>query len=170
MATNVPDDVEPRIPLILFDGVCNLCNATVRWVIEKDPEGQFHFASLQSEAGQAAVARAAGTHPVGLDEAADLRSVVLIDESGVHLRSDAALRVARRLGLPWSLFAIASVIPRTIRDAIYEWVARNRYRWFGKQLTCPVPSAELRTRFIGVEESNPTTDEAGPRDGEHDVQ
>jgi predicted DCC family thiol-disulfide oxidoreductase YuxK len=148
-----PDTPRPEIPTgptLLFDGVCNLCNAAVRWVIARDRRAQFRFASLQSRAAREAMARMrdgpAGS-PTPLPD-----SMVLLDETGVHVRSDAAIRVARRLGLPWSLLAIARVLPRGVRDALYDWIARNRYRWFGKRDNCMVPASELRARFLDADE------------------
>jgi predicted DCC family thiol-disulfide oxidoreductase YuxK len=131
----------PAGPLILFDGVCNLCNAAVQWVIARDRRGVFRFGALQSDGGRAAL-RGAGT-------AEDLPdSIVLIDGAGTHTRSDAAIRIARGLGFPWSLAVIAFAIPRFLRDAVYSWVARNRYRWFGRRESCMVPTAELAARFV----------------------
>jgi predicted DCC family thiol-disulfide oxidoreductase YuxK len=135
----------PAGPLILFDGVCNLCNAAVQWVIERDRRGVFRFGALQSEAGRAAL-RGAGT-------AQDLPdSIALIDGAGTHTRSDAALRIARNLGFPWSLAALARAVPRPLRDAVYSWVARHRYRWFGRRDSCMVPTPELAARFVDAGE------------------
>lgn len=133
-------------PVILFDGVCNLCHAAVAWILEHDTKQEFRFASLQSAAARDVLA-AAG--PVG-----DLPdSVVLVDERGVHTRSDAALGVARRLGFPWSLLMLAAPLPRFLRDAVYAWVARNRYRWFGRRDSCLRPTPELAGRFLDAGET-----------------
>jgi predicted DCC family thiol-disulfide oxidoreductase YuxK len=128
-------------PLILFDGVCNLCNAAVQWVIERDRRGIFRFGALQSEAGRAALSVAGTTEDLP-------DSIVLMDGAGTHTRSDAAIRIARGLGFPWSLAAVALAVPRPLRDAVYSWVARNRYRWFGRRESCMVPTAELAARFV----------------------
>ena len=128
-------------PLILFDGVCNLCNAAVQWVIERDRRGIFRFGALQSEAGRAALSVAGTTEDLP-------DSIVLIDGAGTHTSSDAAIRIARGLGFPWSLAAVALAVPRPLRDAVYSWVARNRYRWFGRRESCMVPTAELAARFV----------------------
>ena len=137
----------PAGPLILFDGVCNLCNAAVQWVIERDRRGIFRFGALQSEAGRAAL-RGEGT-------AKDLPdSIVLIDGAGAHTRSEAAIRIAGGLGFPWSLAVVAFAIPRPLRDAVYSWVARNRYRWFGRRESCMVPTAELAERFVDAGEAS----------------
>jgi predicted DCC family thiol-disulfide oxidoreductase YuxK len=135
----------PAGPLIFFDGVCNLCNAAVQWVIERDRRGVFRFGVLQSEAGRAALG--AATTPTDLPD-----SIVLIDGARVHIRSDAALRIARELGFPWSLAVIALAVPRPLRDAVYSWVARNRYRWFGRRESCMVPTPELAARFVDAGE------------------
>jgi predicted DCC family thiol-disulfide oxidoreductase YuxK len=130
---------EPAV--ILFDGVCNLCNASVNWVLDLDRNAEFRFASLQSKAG-AGVLRAAGF----VGEIPD--SVILVDEDGVHLRSTAALRIALRLGFPWSMAVVGFVLPAFLRDAIYKIIAANRYRWFGRQESCRLPSAETAARFL----------------------
>jgi len=128
--------------VILFDGVCNLCNAGVRFVIERDRAGRFQFAPLQSPA---AARLLAGRGPDGLDER---DTVVLVTGDRVLTRSSAALHVARGLGFPWTLLSALLVIPRPIRDWCYDWLARRRYRWFGKRETCMVPTPELRGRFL----------------------
>lgn len=130
--------------MILFDGVCNLCHASVNWVIAHDPDAVFRFASLQSAAGRKALEEAgcAGGVP---------DSVVLIDEEGAHLRSTAAIRIAVRLGFPWALAVAGYVLPLFLRDGIYKWVAAHRYAWFGRQEACLLPSAELAARFLDFE-------------------
>jgi len=135
-------------PVILFDGVCNLCNASVRWVIARDRGAVFRFASLQSGAGKQVLA-AAGADAGGPD------SVVLVDEAGVHTQSEAVLRIARRLGRPWTLAAAARVLPRPWRDALYAWVARHRYAWFGRRDACLRPTPALRARFLDADEPTP---------------
>ncbi len=128
-------------PLILFDGVCNLCNASVAWIIRHDRRDVFRFASLQSPAGRAALAAAAPSG--GIPD-----SVVLIDGGRMYTRSNAAIEIARGLGFPWSLAAAGLMVPRPLRDALYSTVARNRYRWFGKRAACMMPTPELRARFL----------------------
>lgn len=131
--------------LVLFDGVCNLCNASVRWILARDREQRFRFAALQSDAAREALAAAHA--PPELPD-----SVVLVAQGRVYVRSDAAIGIARRLGFPWSLAAAALVLPRFARDALYGWIARNRYRWFGKQDACMVPTPALRARFLDADE------------------
>jgi predicted DCC family thiol-disulfide oxidoreductase YuxK len=132
--------------VILFDGLCNLCAGSVRFVLERDPAGAFDFASLQSEAARRLIANA-GRSPAELPD-----SIVLIDTHGVHLRSDAALRIAARLRQPWPLLAAFRILPRALRDVVYDFVARRRYGWFGKRESCLVPSPNLRARFLDADE------------------
>jgi predicted DCC family thiol-disulfide oxidoreductase YuxK len=136
----MPDTTE-RSPILLFDGVCNLCNASVQFVIRHDKKRQFRFASLQSEQAQNLLIRF-DLPPKALD------SVVLIDDGKAFTRSSAALEIARKLGGIWAVAYIFIVVPRPVRDAVYDWVARNRYRWFGKKEACMVPTPELKNRFI----------------------
>lgn len=128
-------------PIVLFDGVCNLCEGVVRFAIRRDREGVFHFAPLQSEAGE----RLLEEH--GL-ETLELSTFVVIEADRHWLRSDAALELVRRLPAPWRWLAWLSLLPRALRDPVYEFVARNRYRWFGRKDACMVPSAEVAKRFL----------------------
>jgi predicted DCC family thiol-disulfide oxidoreductase YuxK len=134
--------VPARAPLILFDGVCNLCNAWVRFVIRRDPAGVFRFAAQQSPVGRAVI-------EVHVRGAAPLSSIVLIADGWVYTESDAIVQIFARLGTPWSWIALLRIIPRRVRDTCYRFVIRHRYRWFGKTETCQVPSADVRSRFIG---------------------
>lgn len=127
--------------VILFDGVCHLCKGAVKFIIKRDPAGRFRFASLQSEAGSRLL-QAAGAHEESLD------SVVLIENGSYYIRSAAALRIARGLRYPWPLLYALIVVPKGLRDAVYQFIARHRYRWFGKDETCLVPTRELRERFL----------------------
>jgi predicted DCC family thiol-disulfide oxidoreductase YuxK len=128
-------------PIVLFDGVCNLCHGTVRFLLDRDPAARFRFAPLQSDVGQALLAHF-DLDPTALD------NVVLIDADGLHVRSDAVLRCARLLRAPWNWSWALTAIPRPLRDAAYDFVARNRYRWFGKKDACPMPRPEWRARFL----------------------
>ena len=128
-------------PVILFDGECNLCNSSVDFVVERDPDGVFKLGSLQSEAGRRLMERH-GLDPEAMD------SIVLIDGDEVYRESDAALRIARKMSGAWPLLSVFRVVPAFIRDAVYRWIARNRYRWFGKRDTCRVPSPDEQSRFI----------------------
>lgn len=148
-------------PIVLFDGVCNLCNETVRWLIERDPDARLRFASLQSDAAREALARHGIEDPNSLPD-----SFVVIDRQGVHVRSTAALRMAGHLGLPYSLARGALIVPRPVRDGVYRVVARNRYRWFGRRDTCMRPTPELARRFLDAHEPVTTGHEHDPREAD----
>jgi predicted DCC family thiol-disulfide oxidoreductase YuxK len=128
-------------PLLLFDGECNVCNASVQFVIRRDPGALFRFASLQSALGQ----RLCTLHHIPAGRADTL---VLIDDAGAHVRSTAVLRVARALGFPWKLAYVFIVVPPWLRDLAYRAFASMRYRLFGRRTTCMVPTAEQRRRFL----------------------
>jgi predicted DCC family thiol-disulfide oxidoreductase YuxK len=129
-------------PIVLFDGVCNLCSGVVRFLVPRDPDGVLRFASLQSPVGQALLERF--DLPT---EAFD--SFVLVDGEDCHTKSAAALRVARRLDAPWSWLWTARVVPRPLRDAVYDLVAATRYDVFGRTDRCMVPEPGVRERFLG---------------------
>jgi predicted DCC family thiol-disulfide oxidoreductase YuxK len=128
-------------PTILFDGVCNFCNGAVNFTIRRDRKKQLRFASLQS----AAAAQLLKAHRW---PAEDMKSFLLIENGRLYHRSTAALRVCRYLGGLWPLCMALLVIPRFIRDGIYDIIARNRYRWFGQRETCMIPTPEIRERFL----------------------
>lgn len=126
---------------VLFDGVCNLCNASVRTIAANDPDGYFRFASLDSDAARVSLA------PFGRTPES-FESIVVIDAAGLFERSDAALRVACYLRFPWPLAAVLYAVPKKIRDDIYAWIAANRYRVFGKTDRCPIPPPQIAERFL----------------------
>lgn len=128
-------------PIVLFDGVCNFCNASVNFIIERDRKGILKFAPLQSEAGQKFLTE------FNLDSP-DVDSVILIEDGKAFTFSTAALRIAKRLGGIWSLGYAGIIVPAPIRDFFYKWFARNRYRLFGKKDTCMIPTPEVRSRFL----------------------
>jgi len=127
--------------VVLFDGVCNFCNDAVNWIIAHDPKAKFKFAPLQSEFGEQM------RRQFGISD--DVDSIILIENGRAYTHSSAALRILKALGGIWSLGYIGIVVPRPIRDWFYKWFARNRYRWFGKQDACMIPTAEVRSRFVG---------------------
>ncbi len=127
--------------ILLFDGVCNLCQGSVRFVLERDRAGLFQFASLQSPKGKDLLEQ----HGLPTDE---LSHMVLIEEGRAYIRSTAVLRTARRLSGLWPLLYAFILVPRFLRDPLYDWVASNRYRWFGRQDACMIPTPELRSRFL----------------------
>jgi predicted DCC family thiol-disulfide oxidoreductase YuxK len=134
---------------ILFDGVCNLCNGFVQFVLARDPCRRFKFGSLQSEAAQKLLARHVHSDiGVGL-ESIPLSSVILLEDDGrIYRESAAVLRVLKGLSGLWPLMYAFVIIPAPIRDRVYRWIARNRYRWFGKRDQCMLPTPEVRDRFI----------------------
>ncbi len=119
---------------ILFDGVCNLCNGFVQFVIARDPEARFRFAALQSDAARRLVE--------GIGLAGPLPdSIILVDDGRAYVKSTAALRIARGLRAPWPLAYGLMAVPRWLRDEVYDLVARRRYRWFGRRDACMVPTS-----------------------------
>jgi predicted DCC family thiol-disulfide oxidoreductase YuxK len=136
-------EVSPEHPVVLFDGVCNVCSWAVNFIIDRDPEGRFRFASLQSEAGRRILEGFGHTVSSG-----DPETIVVVDRERVFERSGALLRIARHMRGAWPLLTALHVIPRPLRDALYRWAAARRYKWFGKSDTCRVPTQELRARFL----------------------
>jgi predicted DCC family thiol-disulfide oxidoreductase YuxK len=127
--------------VVYFDGVCNLCNGAVNFLIDQDREQKLKFASLQSEAGEEVLKR------FGFP-AHDYESFLLLKDDQLYQKSDAVLEVARLLGRGWSLLYGLRIIPRAFRDWIYTRIAQNRYRWFGKRDQCRLPTPGLRARFL----------------------
>jgi predicted DCC family thiol-disulfide oxidoreductase YuxK len=126
--------------IVLFDGVCNFCNGSVNFIIRNDPDGRFKFAPLQSEIGQELRAK----HGIG----EDVDSIILVEDGQAYTHSAAALRVARGLGGFWSLGYVFVVVPAFIRDWAYKLFAKYRYKLFGKQEFCMMPTPEVRARFL----------------------
>lgn len=127
--------------VILFDGVCNLCNAWVNFVIDRDRAEIFSFGAQQSAGGQAML----GTlHLTGQD----LAGIILVAGDRVYTDSTAILEIYARLPDPWKLVALLRFIPRPLRDAVYRWVTRHRYKWFGRSAACRVPTPQLQRRFL----------------------
>jgi predicted DCC family thiol-disulfide oxidoreductase YuxK len=127
--------------IVLFDGLCNLCDGLVRFLICHDPAGRLRFSTLQSEPGRALLS-ARGFDPDVLD------TFVVLDGERTLTRGDAALAIARELPAPWSWFLAARVLPRPLRDILYGIVVKHRYAWFGRRDTCLVPTPELLGRFL----------------------
>lgn len=140
--------------IVLFDGVCHLCQGSVRFIADRDPAGYFAFAPLQSRLG-ASLLEAGGLGADGRE------SLVLIENGRVYTRSGGALRIARRLTGMWKLLALLLVVPAPIRDALYNWVARHRYEWFGRSDSCEIPSAAARARVLGDEQLRSPNPETG---------
>lgn len=128
-------------PIILFDGVCNLCNGLVRFLIRRDPDGRFRFAPLQSDVGQELLER--------FDLPTDtLETFVLVEDGECYTKSTAALRTARHLGGVYALLSYLRFVPRPLRDAVYDLVAASRYRVFGRKDRCMIPSPDVEDRFL----------------------
>ena len=127
--------------ILLFDGICNLCNASVLFIIKRDTHEQFLFASLQSDAAKNILLQYNMKNY-------SLNSLVLIQEGKVFQKSTAVLKICQKLGWPWKFFYIFSVIPRTMRDHIYNFIAGHRYRWFGKKESCVMMVPKYKNRFI----------------------
>lgn len=144
MSITVPDRMSASSKpgaVILFDGVCNLCNAWINFVIDHDRSETFSFGTQQSAGGRAVLDT---LHLTGRD----LAGIILVADGRVSTDSTAILEIYRRLAGPWRYIALLRVIPRPVRDAVYRWVARHRYKWFGKSDTCRVPTPQLRRRFL----------------------
>ncbi len=137
MPTEIPDDDA----VILFDGVCNLCSGFVQFVLPRDAEGKYRFASLQSDVGQRLLAE----HDLPSDE---LESVVLIEDGESYVKSSAIIQIAAGLGGVYRLLSPFRYVPRSVRDRIYDFVADHRYRWFGKKDRCMIPSGDVQSRFL----------------------
>lgn len=127
--------------VILFDGECNFCDSSIQFIIKRDPKGLFHFASLQSEAGQELLKK--------YDVPANIDSIVLIEKDKAYYKSTAAMRICLRLQGAWKLFYGFTIVPSFIRNIAYDFIAKNRYKWFGKkEESCMLPSPSVRKRFL----------------------
>lgn len=133
--------MEDQKQIILFDGVCNLCNSTVQFIIKRDHKAKFHFASLQSAAGQSLL------HKFNLP-ANDFQSFIYIKGDTYYSRSSGAINVMKDLGHIWQLAYIFIIIPPFIRDFVYNFIAKNRYKMFGRQESCMIPTLEIKQRFL----------------------
>jgi len=128
-------------PVILFDGVCNLCNTAVQLIIKKDLKEHYLFAPLQSDAGQRILLH-------NKLENLDLSTIILLENNKIYDKSTAALRITRRLSGGYSLLYAFIIVPKFIRDAVYKIIAKNRYKWFGKRAQCMIPTPSIKARFL----------------------
>jgi len=135
-------EYDGKHPVILFDGVCNLCSNVVQFVIKHDPKKQFRFTSLQSEFGQNVMKK----FGLPIDQ---LNSFILLDNNKIYTRSTAVLRITKKLNKGWSLLYGFIIVPPFIRNAVYDYIARNRYKWYGKKEECWIPTPELQKLFLG---------------------
>lgn len=134
-------DIPTTHPIILFDGVCNLCNGFVQFLIKRDPHAHFRFAALQSEMGQALLKK----HGMSTDE---IDTVVMLENDQLYIRSEVGLRIASQMNGLWPIFSILRILPLWFRDPIYDFIAARRYRWFGEKDQCMIPTPALKSRFL----------------------
>lgn len=138
MLSLIPKDKK----LILFDGICNLCNSSVQYVIKHDKNDVFFFAPLQSETGQKII------NHYNIDTS-KIDSILLYSiESGLTCKSTAALKIASKLGFPRNLLTVFIIVPTFIRNWVYDYIAKNRYKWFGKREECMIPTKNLKEKFL----------------------
>jgi predicted DCC family thiol-disulfide oxidoreductase YuxK len=135
---NIPTDKK----IILFDGVCNLCNDSVIKVIKYDKKNVFLFTALQSEAGEKILAE------LGIDTS-KIDSIILFDPNkGYYIKSSAALRIMNEFSGWWKLMQVFRILPAAFNNIFYDWIAKNRYKWFGKKDSCMIPTPELKAKFL----------------------
>lgn len=127
-------------PIVFFDGVCNLCDKFVQLIIKQDPKKKIRFTTLQSDIGKQTLAQ----HNLSTK----LKTVIVLHKGQVYTHSDAALETFKILGGKWALLYIFKIIPKFIRNAIYDWIAANRYKWFGKKKSCMMPTPDIKERFL----------------------
>ncbi|PKH68370.1 thiol-disulfide oxidoreductase [Flavobacterium sp. ALD4] len=136
---NLPKDKK----IILFDGVCNLCNSAVLFIIKQDSKDLFRFVALQSDLGEKII------NHIGIDSQ-KLDSIILYEPgTAYYYKSEAALKIASKLDSFYSMLVVFKILPTAFSNFIYDWIARNRYRWFGKKDNCMIPTPELKSKFLG---------------------
>lgn len=128
--------------LILFDGVCNLCNASVQFIIKHDKKNIFLFAALQSEVGKEII------EAFHIDTNKTDSILLYTPEKGIYYKSTAALKIARHLDFPINLLFVFMIVPAFLRNGVYDYIAKNRYKWYGKKQSCMIPTADLKNRFL----------------------
>lgn len=136
--TTIPQDKQ----LILFDGVCNLCNSSVQYVINHDKQNRFLFAPLQSDIGEAIIDK------FNIDRSKTDSILLYSEDQGLAIKSTAALKIAKHLGFPRNLLSVFIIIPPFIRNWVYDYIAKNRYKWYGKREECMIPTPELKSKFL----------------------
>uniref|UniRef100_UPI004047F1D4 thiol-disulfide oxidoreductase DCC family protein n=1 Tax=Mariniflexile sp. TaxID=1979402 RepID=UPI004047F1D4 len=135
-------DLPKHKKLILFDGVCNLCNTSVQYVIKHDKKDVFLFSALQSEYGQQLIE----SYKIDTNKVDSI--LLYTPEKGIDYKSTAALKIAYNLGFPQSLMTVFFIIPPFIRNWVYDYIAKNRYKWYGKKDACMIPTPELKSKFL----------------------
>jgi len=128
-------------PIVLFDGVCNLCNQVVQFIIKRDKKKRFLFASLQGKTGQEVLKK------FNLSST-DFDSFIVLEGDKIYTRSTAALRMLKQMRGRWKFLYGFIIVPRFIRNGVYDWIARNRYKWYGKRNECMIPRPDLKERFL----------------------
>lgn len=126
--------------IILFDGVCNFCNGSVNFLIKRDSKGIFKYAPLQSEIGQNIIAK------YNIPETVD--SIILLKENNIYIKSNAVIEIIKELKWYWKMLIIVKILPKKFRDLLYDVIANNRYKWFGKMDSCMIPDENVKSRFI----------------------
>lgn len=144
--------------IVAFDGVCNLCNSTVNWIIDNDPKQQFKFIALQDIARLEALGfdlkelqfteQSSSVNSESQTDESNMQSVYLIEQGKLFDKSTAVLRICRQLSGLYPLLYLYILIPRPLRDIVYDFIAKNRYKWFGRRAQCRIPSPELKDRFL----------------------
>ncbi|HLT33966.1 MAG TPA: DCC1-like thiol-disulfide oxidoreductase family protein [Aquaticitalea sp.] len=135
-------DLSPNKKLVLFDGVCNLCDASVQYIIKHDKKDVFRFAALQSDVGQQIIKN------FNIDTKKTDSILLYTHEKGLSYKSTAALKIASHLGFPRNLMTVFLVVPSFIRNWAYDYIAQNRYRWYGKKEECMIPTPNLKSKFL----------------------
>ena len=141
MAADFNNEIKDNKSLVLFDGVCHFCNNSVNFIIDRDPKKKFIFAPLQSELAANALTRFGESTKV-------IDSIILIHNNKIYKRSRAALEIAKQLNGLWSLCYVFIIVPGFIRDLVYNFIAKNRYKWFGQMEACRIPTPDMRERFL----------------------
>lgn len=134
--------LEHNKQLILFDGICNLCNTSVQFVIKRDKKDRFRYAALQSEVGQDIIKK------FNIDTSKTDSIILYSNEKGISYKSTAALKIASQLGFPTNVLSIFLIVPTAIRNIVYDFIAKNRYKWYGKRDHCMIPTPELKSKFL----------------------
>ncbi|MDC8004201.1 thiol-disulfide oxidoreductase DCC family protein [Aureisphaera galaxeae] len=127
--------------IILFDGVCNLCNSSVTFVIKRDKQNRFKFTALQSDIGKELIQ----SHGIDTNK---VDSIIFIENGKAYTKSTAALRISKYLGGAYPVMMIFMIFPPFLRNIVYDWIARNRYKWYGKKESCMIPTPELKSKFL----------------------
>ncbi len=133
--------MEKNHDIVLFDGVCNLCNGAILFLIKRDKNDRFRFAPLESEVGKKLLLK----HQI---DPSKIDSIVLVSDNTAFTKATSALNISRHLSGLWPLLYSLIIIPNFITDAVYDFIARNRYRWFGKKESCMIPTPELQSKFL----------------------